>query len=939
MESNDLDERFDAYYDQLGEYKLRIESEIKFAASLVEHEDREDWSDLVQKARGIVQKGVESNRSGEEITRKVEDKLSPIGEAAREYTVHYVAHAHIDMNWLWDYPETVRTCYRTFGTMNDLMDEFPEFKFTQSQGSTYAMVKEHGSELYKKLKDRVREGRWEPAVNTWVEGVKNLESGEAQVRQLLHANLFTKKEFGMGYQEEEVDWEPDIFGVPLTTPKILQNGGVKYLYLCRTGGKIQPDYALGKYRRFPRLFWWESPDGSRILVFNDERLSYQGRVDPEQINEVLKFENETGLKDYMIVYGLGDHGGGPTRRDLKKINRMQRWPIFPKIKFAFAQDFFKRISENAKDLPVVKEELNFVGRGVYSAGSKIKQSNRIMEETLPVTESLSLIAEQISDFEYPKEKLSEAWKGLLFNQHHDILHGSGIPETSNHAMGNFQEVEAATSMIRNRALDAMVKKSDRNDREAHITVFNPLSWKRSDRVELVVYDPPSTEELMLVNGEGTEVPVQVLETPESVKGKLKRGEYDLANLPEPSTLLHDAIHRLNFVKICFTAEDVPAFGFKTFKLRKGNPDKSKVDAGIIRGGVFLENEFYRVEIDEGSGALVSLYDKIADEEFVPPDKKMGLLKVEYESSRKLEEQDAGSAWIRGNIVDEIKIDKKGKIEIMENGPVRASALYRNQCDGFEFSLKISLQREMPRISWDLDLDWFELGDSEGHVPALAIEFPVKVDEAKHVYDIPFGNVSRPANGMDVPALRWAALIDPGTGKGITISNDTTYGFRGKDNKLLLTLIRSSHQPDPFPEIGRRNLNYSIWPHAGEWAPSSSVREGLEFNRPLVPCQGLRKGASFPLSESFLKVEPNHVVITALKQEEEGDDIVLRLYETDGDECKATLESAWPIQDFEELNFLEVPVKADPETELMSKNMIKVKMKPQEVKTLKLILVS
>jgi len=279
-----------------------------------------------------------------------------------------------------------------------------------------------------------------------------MSSGESQLRQLLYAKKYLREVLNLDETEIKIDWEPDTFGHPITTPKILNQVGIKYYFLRRPGSDMQPDICQGMPGQRPILFWWTGQDDSKVLVWNNDRFAFGKHVNKVDVGAIFLLEEQTGLKQFMVVYGIGDHGGGLSREDIKKIREMNNWPIFPRTRFSTVQQYFELVEEEAEDLPVVSEELNFVWRGGYSSESKIKYSNRRMENQLSICESLASIADIYTDFDYPIKELEQSWEKTLFNQFHDILAGTCIKEASAHAQGNFQEVEARTSIIIQRSL-------------------------------------------------------------------------------------------------------------------------------------------------------------------------------------------------------------------------------------------------------------------------------------------------------------------------------------------------------------------------------------------------------------------------------------------------------------------------------------------------------
>jgi len=314
-------------------------AESGFAENLCElHADSAaEWHPLIKKANALVEKAVDGGSPDglAAAVAEAESVLAPLGETAKSYTVHCVGHAHIDMNWMWSWPETVAVTNDTFTTVMRLMDEYPGFCFSQSQASVYAIVEQYNPDLLARMAERVKEGRWEVTASHWVEGDKNLAGGESLCRHLLYTRRYMQHLFGLKPEDVNIDWSPDTFGHAVTVPTYLVRGGIKYLYLHRPG-------VHGPKR--PGAFWWQAPDGSRVLVRNDMALGYNGAITPDLARLLVGFTCETGSRDFMFVYGVGDHGGGPTRRDLRRAIEMDTWPIFPNIRFSTARAFYETLA-------------------------------------------------------------------------------------------------------------------------------------------------------------------------------------------------------------------------------------------------------------------------------------------------------------------------------------------------------------------------------------------------------------------------------------------------------------------------------------------------------------------------------------------------------------------------------------------------------------------
>ncbi len=459
-----------AKLSQIAAYELeRITAELEFAQSLLElHGDqRADCQGLIERAGDLVSSAIKSG-GGAALTaavREAEGVLAPLGPVAKNYTVHCIGHAHIDMNWMWSWPETVAVVNDTFSTVLKLMDEFPTFHFSQSQASVYAIVERYNLAMLEQIRRRISEGRWEVTASHWVECDKNISSGESLCRHLLYTRRYLGRLFGLAPEDVPIDWSPDTFGHALTMPAILAHGGVKYLYLNRGGGS-------GPAR--PRAFWWRSTDGSRVLVRNDMMLGYNGSITPRVAGLLVDWVRETGVRDWMFVYGVGDHGGGPTRWDVLRAIDMNGWPIFPALRFSTARAAFEQLETQGQRLPTLDFELNFEFTGCYSSQSLIKRANRMAENRLLDAETAAAAWAGLKS-PYPAADLEEGWRDTLFCQFHDILPGSGVHDTRTYAHGLFQKTTAMTGMVETLALRALAGEIDTRSSAAVAGEMEPPS--------------------------------------------------------------------------------------------------------------------------------------------------------------------------------------------------------------------------------------------------------------------------------------------------------------------------------------------------------------------------------------------------------------------------------------------------------------------------------
>ena len=768
------------------------------------------------------------------------EALAPVAAYVKEFTCHLVGHAHIDMNWLWLWPETVEVCQNTFTAMTDLMSDFPEFTFSQSQPTTYIAVQETKPDLFAKMKRYIKQGRFEIIGGTWVEGDMNIASGESIVRQMLYAKRYFRETFG---KDVEVCWEPDTFGHAWTVPQIMKKSGLKYYYFHRCG-KGEP------------LFWWEGPDGSRVLGFND--YGYSDVMKHQAGEEALDLHRRYGVKDALIVYGVGDHGGGPTRHDVETAVRLQKRQILPQWKFSTFHDYMSKIESLAPKLPVIRDELNFEFDGCYTTHADIKQWNRACENNLPAAEVFSVIAQRVGCM-YPSGAFREAWQSTCFNQFHDILDGSGIHGTYDYSREVFGKVEATYNSSLSTSLAAIAGDVSTSACEGTpVVVFNPLSWERDEIVEL---DAPKALRGSLVAKDKDGVPVPV----QKVGGKLT-----------------------------FLATGVPSMGYKTFWLVKGRA--AKAPPTVKAEGTTLENEFLKVKVHPKKGVVTSIYDKANGREVVPKGSFADQLQILMEKPHGM------SAWNIGEVRSSRDLKTARSVETVSAGPnvgvIRTTHAFRKS----EFTQDIRLNAGSRQVEMRLTADWYEQGTPKNDAAMLKVAFPVNVPAEKTTYELPFGFIQRNNTGAEYPSLKWIDLSD---GRyGVSLLNSNKYGHDVSGNRMRLTLLRSSYDPDPQPDQGRHEMTYILYPHAGDWKQAETVRRAWELNSPLMALMVDRHEGGLPAERSFVSVDAGNIVVTALKKAEDSQDIVLRFFDAFGVDVKASIRVDLPAKTWQESDLLE-----------------------------------
>lgn len=904
----------------------RICGEIDFAKRFIEVRPdlSNEWAPLIIDSVNILEAhGKEGDY--EDILASVEDLLAPIGLEAKIYTIHCCGHAHIDMNWTWPWIETIAVSRDTFTTVDKLMDEFSELTFAQSQISIYDAMKRYCPEVFEIIEKRMKEGRWEPTAAMWVESDKNMASGESICRHILYSKLWMRENFGLPFGSIKLAWEGDTFGHPWTLPTILKHGGITRYYHCR------PTMSHWLSR-------WRSPDGSEVIEFCDKGW-YNGDSNYSNISaNFIDYIKETGFKDFLWIVGIGDHGGGPTRQDLRQFREMAEWPIYPNIKFGSTNDYFDAIEAHLEEIKIFDGELNTVFEGCYTSQSRVKQVNRIAENMLPEAEMISVFAEQFAKLSYPRADLREAWEHILFNQFHDILSGSSGHDAMEEAVARFREAEALAGTIKIRALREIASKIDTTticdgatqlaygDTIGHgsgeiripgrtstmsmgvpnsepVVVFNALPFNRSGMVALKIWDRKwDPDKIVATDDSGVAVPVQVV-------GYSHYATYQSA------------------LNVIFPATDVPSMGYRTYSIRQAESAAEAEGARIVSDNT-IENKYLRVEVDANSGAIRHLIDKISGFDYVADGGLMGLLELYSEAPHIM------TAWDIGQITrmkpflkygkpvapDDMRYinecgDSLGMVyshRTSEVGPHRASIRTMHEKGDSWVVIEVALEAESKAVDINVTADWRDVGTPKTGVPMLKMAFHSNLSEAKAIYEIPFGSISRPVNGSEVPALRWAdfsGAASDGSPHGFTLINDCKYGFSANGNTLRATLIRSTYDPDPVPEIGMHQMRFSIHPHRGECQISKAMRNASSFAQPMIPIITDIHSGTLPTSGSGCEIEEPNVMLASFKKAEARDAFIIRLYETDGKDTTAHVKL--PLEFIDRKKVYEVDILEQP----------------------------
>ncbi len=798
-------------------------------------------------------------------------KLEALMPLVQKATYHLTGNSHIDAAWLWPWTETVDVVKRTFGTALQLMYEYPQYTYSQSAAAYSEWMAEKYPDMNAEIKKRIAEGRWEIVGGMWVEPDLNMPDGESLVRQLLVGKRWFKQNYGV---DVHIGWNPDSFGYTWQLPQIYKKSGIDYF--------VTQKMAWNDTNQLPfKYFYWESPDGSKVLAYFPHDYG-NDNLNPVRLARdfTIAHNQAAGLPAIMDLFGVGDHGGGPTRAML---DEGAHWSspsnpphVIPQMPFGTAQEYFNHLTQSiAPDspewdyksiakgytppsavpgkvaLPTWKSEMYFeYHRGVMTTQANHKKNMRESEEQVLNAEKWASLA-WLDGKAYPAQEITEDWKKVLFNQFHDLAAGSGIGVIYKDAQKDYDVVKYSTNEISTGSLQTVGERVNTTGNGVPVVVYNPLGWERSGEVIAHVQGAKNA-----VGAAGA----QIVET----KTDEKTGVSDV---------------RLHVMK-------VPALGYKVVWVGGANRGKqnaeSDAQAKDSGSAITLENAALRVSVDKQSGCITSLFQKKSNFETITSGACGNQLQFFKDTPKDYD------AWnIDPGTLDAAPatIDHADSVELVKTAEpgIRVTRHWQNS----KFVQTYSLSAEGDMIDVDNEFDWHE-----AHV-LLKASFPLAASSDFATYEIPYGAIDRPTTRnnswekaqFEVPAMRWADL---GDGKhGLSVINQTKYGYDAVGNQLRLSLLRSPKWPDPDADMGHHHFQYAIYPHAGTWKDAMTVRHGYEYNYPLTAEVTTAHAGALPAEHSFASVSPDHVVLTAVKKAEDAKGLIFRVYEWAGKD--ATVE--------------------------------------------------
>jgi len=782
--------------------------------------------------------------------RPVLEELLSHRPAPGTHAVSIVGHAHLDTAWLWPLRETVRKCARTFSTVLELMDRYPEYRFAVSQAQHLAWMRDHYPDLWERMKGRIAEGRLEPTGSMWVEADCNIPSGESLVRQIVYGKRFYLQELGI---ETRDVWLPDVFGYSAALPQIMRRSGVRWF--------LTQKLSWNQYNVLPHhSFLWEGIDGSRVFTHFPPADTYSGNMGVRELRfGVENFKDHDRSTRSLYLFGWGDGGGGPTSEMLESARRLADVDGMPRLTMQGPREFFTDAESEIRDPTVWVGELYLeLHRGTYTSQAATKLGNRRAEFALREAELWSSLAPGSG---YPTTELEELWKTLLLHQFHDIIPGSGIHWVYADTARDHDRILSATQRLVDEALAVHVRAIDTGSHEHPVVVFNSLSHART---ELVTVDAPDYV-TAAVSTAGASSPVQ-----------------------------RDTQGRAVF------EATVPPCGYRVYDLVAATPATGNE---VGADGNCLENDYLRVELDY-RGLLSSIFDKSAGRQVLAPGARGNQFQLHPDYPNFFDAWDID----RFSFDQVVDLDEVESVDVVEQGPLRAGIRVVRRFGGSHIDQVIRLAAGSRVVDFDTAVEWHETNR------LLKVAFPVDVRSLRATYEIQYGHVERPTHAntswdvarFEVCAHKWADLSEPGY--GVALLNDCKYGYDIAGNVIRLSLLRAPTWPDPVADRGHHRLTYRLFPHAGDLREAGVIDAGYDLNVPLRAIDA-SPGADSPEAAgsqeaqgtlddrcSMLSVDAPNVVVEVVKRSDDDPDaLVVRMYDAWGRRGPVTVRAPWSIR--------------------------------------------
>ncbi len=771
---------------------------------------------------------------------------------AQEKKAYVVSNAHFDSQWNWDVQKSIEEYIpKTLDQNLFLLSKYPNYIFNFEGGIKYQWMKEYFPHQYELIKKYIKEGRWHVTGSTWDATDPNIPSPESFTRNILYGQHFYRDEFGV----EGTDiFLPDCFGFGWTLPTIAAHSGLIGFSTQKLMWRNKPFYGNSKIPF--EIGIWEGVDGSRIMMVADAH-NYTTKWRDEDLShseQLMNIINKSPINTVYHYYGTGDTGGAPTIESVRTVEKGVNGDGPIKIISATSDQLYKDYLPLDKhpELPVHDGELlmDVHATGCYTSQAAMKFYNRRNELLADAAERSAVVSDWMGGYAYPKETLTEAWKRVIWHQFHDDLTGTSLPRAYEFSWNDelislkqFANVLTTSVGSVSQALDTRVKGTP-------LIIYNPSAFPVSEVVEVTLDLPSKTKNVTVYDNNGKQVPSQII-----------------ANDNGRITMLVQA--------------SAPSVGYAVYDVRTGGRT-AKSTMSVSDNSI--ENSIYKVTLDK-NGDIASIVDKRNGKELVENGKAIRLaLFTPNESFR-------WPAWeiIKSTMdAEPSAITDNVKISVAENGPVRSALRVERTYDGSTFVQYIRLNEggQKDRIDIYNEIDW------QTSNALLKAEFPFSFSNEKATYDLGVGSVERGNNtdiAYEVYAQQWADLASTDKSYGASVLNDSKYGWdKPNDNTIRLTLLhtpatKGGYKYQNQQDLGKHHFTYSIFGHNGDYKSAGTVRKAEVLNQPLSAFTAPKHAGSLGKSFSFLSIDNENIALRALKQAEESDEYVLRVYETSGKE--------------------------------------------------------
>ena len=757
--------------------------------------------------------------------------------------VYMIGNAHLDPAWVWSWQEGSCETKATIRSALDRMKEYPDFKFVCSSSSVYEWVEDFDADMFEEMKARIAEGRF-IVVGGWkVQPDCNLPSGENFARQSLYSQRYFYENFGV---TAKVGYNVDSFGHNAMMPQILKQSGMDgYVYM-------RPMFYEKEMKK--NVFTWESPDGSQVTAFRINE-AYCKNFETMECLETYLDECDAFYdgKEFMGYYGVGNHGGGPTKRNIELIKEYNQKPDGKyELIMANPDEFFEAYEKSGENY-VLQDELQHHASGCYSAVSEVKTLLRKGDTKLTAAERFSVLSKLLTGKDYSCQELQKGWENLNFLTFHDILGGCCVKSAYDNSLYMGYETISIAEKQKNSAAQTLSWKIDTTETKygLPIIVFNPHAFEVEEVLEI------NAKATSICDQDGNAVPFALI-----------------TSEPEP------VFNRENTI---FKAK-VPAFGYATYyykpygRFNLVERDKPPVEI-LEKDNLTLENEKLRVEFDS-EGRISRLKDKRTGNELL---KGVARAVVIDETEH--------DTWSHGKNYFDKEIGEFAfqKIEKIEGNAVRTiikvSSTYGNSTLAQYYTLNAGDDVVRVRVK----LDW-----REKH-KMLKFVFPVNTDSPRSFYEIPFMAYERPCNGEEEATHTWAMVGDEKL--GLAVLNDCKYSYSAKGNELALTGVRSPIYCDHgltrteesnYTDQGLHEFYYALTPASIE-NKSEIFRKAHAFNTPLTHVLENHHEGKLPLQYEGIAISEQNILVSAIKKAEDNNGYVLRAYECEGKATSVAIE--------------------------------------------------